>query len=247
MRMIRRRQPGLETGLILLALQVINFGIDNIPITTLLGVLAQSLLYAGVIKVKWNPEDVCISASRIIVNKKWRSLFLSNFEHGSDIHLYYNMVSFVIKGSSLEPIYGSLNFALLLGLFAVGCGSMYVCLGYALTKLTNNYFHYHVCAIGFSAILFALKVVLVCESEDRPTEVGGFRVPSKFSVWMELVLIHVLVPNSSLLGHLSGTLVGCVYCYTSIGDTIDDSLTKLSCQSINHANEFYDRRAIALF
>lgn len=242
MRPAQRRQPGLQYGLVLLASQAMNFGIDKIPPATLIGMAVQSLLYAGMIQVPWNPEDVCISASKILKRKDWRSFVVSNFEHGSDMHLYYNMVSFLLKGSYLEPMYGTANFALLVGLLSLGCSSMYVFLGYALTQITTDYAYYTSCAIGFSAVLFALKVIGVCEEHDRPTDVGGFRVPSKFAVWAELVLIHLLVPNSSFIGHLGGILVGCLYCYTFVGEIIDSKLSMITGRPIIHEDQFYRRR-----
>ena len=224
----QRRQPGLQYGLVLLASQAMNYGIDRIPPATLISMAVQSLLYAGLIRVPWNPEDVCISALKVLKHKDWRSIVLSNFEHGSDMHLYYNMVSFLLKGSYLEPMYGTVNFSILLGLLSIGCGLMYVGLGYALTQITEDYGYFTACAIGFSAVLFALKVIVVCEEHDRPYNVGGFHVPSKFAVWAELVLIHLLVPNASFVGHLGGILIGCLYCYTFLGEFIDGKIAMLT-------------------
>jgi rhomboid domain-containing protein 1 len=242
MRPMQRRQPGLQYGLILLASQALNFGIDKIPPATLVGIVAQSLLYAGIIKVPWNAEDVCISTLKILKKKDWRSFIVSNFEHGSDMHLYYNMVSFLLKGAYLEPMYGTVNFVILIAIISLGCSGMYVFLGYALTQIMEDYSYYTTCAIGFSAVLFTLKVIVVCEEQDRSHDVGGFRVPSKFAVWSELVLIHLLVPNSSFTGHLGGILVGCLYCYTFVGEIIDSKITTLTGQPIIHEERFYRRR-----
>ncbi|KAJ8667495.1 hypothetical protein QAD02_009158 [Eretmocerus hayati] len=246
-RPVQRRQPGLQYGLVLLASQVMNFGYDSIPPATLAAIVAQSVLYMGLIRVPWNAEDVCISASKVFKHKDWRSFILSNFEHGSDMHLYYNMVSFLLKGSFLENMYGTTNFAFLIGVISMGCSAMYVTIGYILTQITEDYAYYTSCAIGFSAVLFALKVIVVSEEQDRPHDVGGFRVPSKFAVWAELFLIHLLVPNSSFIGHLGGILVGCLYCYTFVGEIIDGKISKLTGQPIVHEEMFYRRRTFRIF
>ncbi|XP_014211687.1 rhomboid-related protein 4-like isoform X1 [Copidosoma floridanum] len=240
----QRRQPGLQYGLILLLSQVLNFGFDRIPPCTLMGIAAQSLLYTGVIRVPWNSEDMCISTLKVIKRRDWRSFIISNFEHGSDMHLYYNMISFLLKGSYLEPMYGTANFAALIGLLSVGCSAMYVLLGYVLTQVTEDYAYFTTCAIGFSAVLFALKVIVVCEEQDRPENVGGFRVPSKFAVWAELILIHLLVPNASFVGHLGGILVGCLYCYTFVGEIIDSKVAIFTGRPIIHEERFYRRRTL---
>ncbi|XP_011644975.1 rhomboid-related protein 4-like [Pogonomyrmex barbatus] len=238
----QRRQQGLEYGIFLLCMQALNFGIDKIPPATLIGVIGQTLLYTGLIQVPWNAEDVCISAVKIIKYKNWRSFFLSNFEHGSDMHLYYNMISFILKGFYLEPIYGTMNFILLLIILSTGCSAMYVFLGYILMQLTGDYGYFTTCAIGFSATLFALKVVALCEEHDRMHNINGFIVPSKLAVWLELILIHLLVPNSSFVGHLGGILVGCLYSYTFIGEKIDNLIYALTGIPIIHEEQFYRRR-----
>lgn len=220
--MRQRRQQGLQNGIFLLCMQALNFGLDKIPPATLIGIIAQTLLYMGLIRVSWNAEDVCISAIKIIKYKNWRSFFLSNFEHGSDMHLYYNMLSFILKGSYLEPIYGTMNFVLLLGVLSIGCSAMYVFLGYILMQLTGDYGYFTACAIGFSATLFALKVIALCEERDKLQNINGLIVPSKIAVWLELILIHLLVPNSSFIGHLGGILVGCLYSYSFVGERIDN-------------------------
>lgn len=190
----------------------------------------------------WNAEEVCISAVKVLKHKDWRSLFLSNFEHGSDMHLYYNMISFILKGSYLEPIYGTTNFVFLLIILSTGCSIMYVSLGYVLTQLTGDYGYLTACAIGFSAALFTLKVIALCEKDDRLQNVNGFQVPSKLAVWVELILIHLLVPNSSFIGHLGGILVGCLYSYTFVGEMIDNIIHAITGIPIIHEEQFYRRR-----
>lgn len=39
----------------------------------------------------------------------------------------------------------------------------------------------------------------------------GFRVHTRYATWLELVLIAIMVPNSSFLGHLCGILAGILY------------------------------------
>ncbi|XP_015591364.1 rhomboid-related protein 4 [Cephus cinctus] len=244
MRPYQRRQQAVDYGIYLLFMQAFNFGINKIPPATLIGVIGQALLYMGMIKVPWNAEEVCISSLKIFRDRDWRSFIVSNFEHGSDMHLYYNMISFIMKGSYLEPMYGTTNFALLVGILSLACSAMYVSLGYILMQITEDYAYYTACAIGFSAVLFALKVIQVCEESDRLQDVGGFTVPSKVSFWVELVLIHILVPNSSFTGHLGGILVGCLYCYTRIGEIVDNIIYTITGFPIVHEERFYRRRIL---
>ena len=158
------------------------------------------------------------------------------------MHLYYNMVSFILKGSYLEPMYGTLNFAILIGLLSAGCSAMYVGISYGLMQITGDWSYFTTCAIGFSAVLFALKVIGVCEERDRLHNVGGFSVPSKLAVWTELILIHLMVPNASFVGHLGGIIVGCIYCYTFVGTIVDNLIHGVTGTPIIHEEAFYRRR-----
>jgi rhomboid domain-containing protein 1 len=66
------------------------------------------------------------------------------------------------------------------------------------------------CAVGFSAVLFAFKVVL---NHDDPTysSVMGFTLPTKYMAWAELVLASAFNPQASFFGHLCGILAGVVH------------------------------------
>lgn len=241
-----RRQPGIQYGLIMLLSQAVNFGIDRIPPFTLGAMCLQSCLYMGLIKVPWNPEDMCISSLKIIKQRNWKAFWVSSFEHGSDMHLYYNMVSLLLKGSYLEPMYGTMNFGILVGFLSGACSAMYVALGWTLTQITEDYSYFTACAIGFSAVLFALKVIANAEESDRYRDVAGMRVPSKFAVWTELVLIHLMVPNSSFVGHLGGILVGWLYSYTFLGIFVDRLIQLINGTPIVHEERFYRRRRFGL-
>lgn len=66
------------------------------------------------------------------------------------------------------------------------------------------------CAVGFSAVLFAMKMVLNWDSPDF-TNVYGVLLPSRYAAWAELFLIQMFVPGTSFLGHLCGILAGLIY------------------------------------
>ena len=88
-------------------------------------------------------------------------LLIAPLEHVSDIHLYYNMVSLAWKGMKLEKHrrYGTIGFIGLVSFFAVLTGIMYTVLSYGAAELLDDMSYAQQCSIGFSGILFALKVV----------------------------------------------------------------------------------------
>jgi len=69
---------------------------------------------------------------------------------------------------------------------------------------------YSECSVGFSGVLFALKVVLGYNSPSH-TNVYGILVPSRYAAWVELLVIQMFVPGTSFLGHLCGVLAGVIY------------------------------------
>lgn len=79
-----------------------------------------------------------------------------------------------------------------------------------------------------SGVLFALKVITMKESEPRMVNVGGILVPSRYAAWVELIVIHLLVPNASFMGHLAGIIAGVIYTSTFVGTLIDEVIKSVT-------------------
>lgn len=58
----------------------------------------QILIYMKVLILPFAAKEFCISGANILFKKKYSLLMTSALEHGDDMHLYYNMTSFTIKG-----------------------------------------------------------------------------------------------------------------------------------------------------
>ncbi|EWM29995.1 rhomboid domain-containing protein 1 [Nannochloropsis gaditana] len=146
------------------------------------------------------------------MHDRWREaasrIFLSALVHGDDVHLYYNMLSLLYKGATLERALGSLPF-LRLVFFAWGVShTLILLLATFLHSLSFPSSSFYSCSVGFSAVLFALKYVSYARDPDSWTTVAGFRVPLGKASWVELVVTSFLTPNASFLGHLCGILAG---------------------------------------
>jgi hypothetical protein len=80
----------------------------------------------------------------------------------------------------------------------------------SLFRFTEYNFDFY-CSVGFSGILFALYY-LQCNfrnvSETTTQFFGLIPIKAKYSPLAYLILVQVLNPNSSLLGHLSGIFTG---------------------------------------
>ena len=86
-------------------------------------------------------------------------LLLSAFIHADDYHLYYNMLSLLYKGINLEREMGSPKFAQLVAFSLVTAHSLMVLLAWFLNAFCAYPATFNTCAVGFSAVLFALKYV----------------------------------------------------------------------------------------
>ncbi|XP_058489837.1 rhomboid-related protein 4 [Solea solea] len=205
---MRHRSRGSQMGLLLLASQVFQMGLDNIPPVTL-AVLALNVylfLFPAAPLLR-----TCVSVQQAYWFGDWRRLLLSPLHHADDWHLYFNMASFLWKGKKLERRLGGAWFLYVLSVFSLLTGVVYLVLEATLTTITQDNSYSMTCAVGFSGVLFALKVLNNHYHPEGVTYVMGVPVSSNYASWVELVLIHVTSPGTSFVGHLSGILVGLLY------------------------------------
>ncbi|EDQ89100.1 uncharacterized protein MONBRDRAFT_25699 [Monosiga brevicollis MX1] len=156
-----RRRGNDNLALLLLAGQVMQIGIENIPPATLflfglntvvhLDLLAPLGIYPPPIQAS------CLLPAAIVEGQAWLRLFWPVILHTSSYHLYYNMVSLLYKGRKLEPRLGTERMLMLTALFGVGGNMLHTGLAYLL-HLAGFYDSYVSCSVGFSGVLFALKL-----------------------------------------------------------------------------------------
>lgn len=126
-------------------------------------------------------------------------------------HLVYNMLSLLWKGIQLETSMGSVEFASMIAtLLGLSQGITLLLAKSLLVFFDYETAYYHQYAVGFSGVLFAMKVVLNAHSDDY-TYVHGMIIPARHAAWAELILIQLFVPGVSFLGHLGGILAGLLY------------------------------------
>ncbi|KAK8764201.1 hypothetical protein V5799_033190 [Amblyomma americanum] len=203
-----RRRLGDFWGVgLLLARMFFEVGPRSIPPVTAAATMLQVAIYCRLVPVTWrSPWEVCMSVSTVLWRRQWRRIVLGQLEHADSMHLYFNMISFVWKGIILEKEMGSRRFGRVLILFFFEVGAVDLLITSFVGSLLQDDYFYYVCSIGFSGVVFALKVLKNVQwYQERP-------FPG-WVVWLELLLIHIAVPGSSLLGHLAGVLVGFGYVY----------------------------------
>ncbi|KAG2444191.1 hypothetical protein HYH02_009129 [Chlamydomonas schloesseri] len=152
---------------------------------------------------------VCLQPREILERGDWKRLLLPAFLHVDEHHLFYNMGSLLWKGVQLEGRYGHWGFAALVAELLLLSHGATVLLAAALAELFPGYryLYWDTCAVGFSAVLFALKVVLNYNQPGN-SSILGLELPTKYLCWAELVLASYLTPQACFIGHLGGILAG---------------------------------------
>ena len=187
---------------------------------------------AGAERTKLEAPPRCCAA---LQNWEWGRLLWFPWLHADDVHLYYNMASLIWKGRVLEAKLKSRGFLFLVAELCVTSALLHLAAAVLLAQLGSTSFM-HECTVGFSGVLFGLKVLIARLPGPGYTDIAGVRLPTKvrpgmtrtggadsavkpnpperparnvqYAAWGELLLCFVLIPDSSLLGHLCGILAG---------------------------------------
>ncbi|KAF3824090.1 hypothetical protein GH733_008375 [Mirounga leonina] len=189
---MQRRSRGINTGLILLLSQIFHVGITNIPPVTLATLVLNIWFFLNPLKPLF---ESCLSVEKCYQQKDWQRLLLSPFHHADDWHLYFNMASMLWKGINLERRLGSRWFAYVIVTFSLLTGVVYLFLEFALAEFMDEPGFRRNCAVGFSGVLFALKVLNNHYCPGGFANILGFPVPNRFACWAELVAIHFISPG----------------------------------------------------
>jgi rhomboid domain-containing protein 1 len=160
-------------------------------------------------------------------------LFLSALIHADESHLYYNMMSLTWKGINLEIEMGSAAFLQLVVFSLVVSHCLVVVIAYLLYMYTDFTGTYHTCMVGFSAVLFSLKYVWN-QKGSGDSNIMGINFPSKYAAWLELVLISMIHPNVSFVGHLAGIFAGIIYVHGPALLKTDINIASRSTRSSNN-------------
>lgn len=161
---------------------------------------------------------VCLHPGAVLRGERWR-LILSSFVHSNDLHVLYNMTSFLYKGVTLESALGSEYFLALIVYLSITAHTLYVLIALGARHLGITSSLMNRCVVGFSGVIFGLKVVINSDQRyaDRAVRIFGISIPGGGAPWAELFLASALMPNVSFLGHLTGILAGLIYVYVPRG------------------------------
>lgn len=147
------RRRGQNFGVFMLFMQLMNFGFDRIPPVTLVAILGQVAIFLGIGDLdRWfgSWQDVCISTHYVVRQKQWARLILGTLLHADDMHLYFNMISLLWKGVTLEKRFKSQYFGFMLAVFTFLTSLTFVAINWFLMEFMRDRSYGLTCAVGFS-------------------------------------------------------------------------------------------------
>ena len=134
---------------------------------------------------------------------------ISNFCHESLIQLGLNMIGFYIYGTALENIYKE-QFIYVIYSLVLLPNLIYVLIAVLEILLFNSAYIYHTPQLGFSNILFALRILYYIETRQLP---NYFSTNIINLIWYDALETQIVFTNASLVGHISGIISGFLYNY----------------------------------
>lgn len=153
-------------------------------------------------------NSITMNPRTILYRHQYYRMLTSAFFHLSVMHIAMNSMSTLGIGSKLENRMGTLHFALTVLLGVIFTSTFYIFIAYA-GHLFGKDTMMNGSAAGFSGVLFQLSVLEAYQAMDTTRDVYGlFTVPTKAYPWALLVVLQIMIPHISFLGHLSGILVG---------------------------------------
>ena len=133
-----------------------EIGINRIPPVTLIFFGINMAIHFMATHIALG--DVCIRPLNVIEYGQYQRLFLHSFFHVDTWHLYYNMASLLWKGLKLERKIGSSRLLIFTLISSVMVSILYILVAVSLTWYNPYDSTYGSCAVGFSGVLFSLKV-----------------------------------------------------------------------------------------
>ncbi|KAF1742082.1 hypothetical protein MXB_1088 [Myxobolus squamalis] len=205
-----QRQRRGNTGAILLLIEIFNIGTQFIPPVTLFVTFVNLLMYMDIFNNLPGIDASCCSYHDIIQSKSYYRLFLCSITHADDWHLYYNMVSFIYKGTSLERRINGKRMSVMLILFCIISNILTIFTYHYLYLLLGIESYKYVCCVG-NTYFCDRKVVISSMSDTGRLSLYGISLNGLLVILGELFFIWLVASGSSFIGHLSGIIVGILY------------------------------------
>lgn len=157
---------------------------------------------------------VCLYPARIVSRFEIYRLVTFPYFHAGFIHILFNMIAWIYLGKEFERMMGTLGAAYsILVLFVPLSAILHCTAAFLLDALAGTRFRYE-CAIGISGVLFSILVFnLQMSGTTSVSFFGMINIPSRWYPWILALLLQLISSRLSLLGHLSGIVLGYALAY----------------------------------
>lgn len=192
----------------------VNAAIFYLPILKLFYQIPRQYIFMYKQALWWTAvRKACLIPSSVLYEKgNLYRIILSTLVHADNLHILYNLTSFLYKGTVLEVELGSLHVLILIVYLMLSTSCLYVLIAFtaAVTDIRPSMLHN--CCVGFSGVIFGLKVIVNSDDiyRQHSEDLFGFAFPNS-TPWLELCLASLAGPNVSFIGHLCGILAGMLY------------------------------------
>ncbi len=174
--------------------------------------LAVMVVCVGIFVIQnalsWDLQLFTMCPRLILYTHEYYRVFTSALFHANLMHIGMNMLSTTAISSTLENKMGTIRLFGTIWWAIILTSTVYLSITYFayLVFGYDAWMYQH--AVGFSGVIFHLSV-LESNLQPGPRSVFGFfSVPSSLYPWVLLVVLQVIMPNLSFLGHLAGILTG---------------------------------------
>lgn len=186
----------------------------SIPPATLAIIVTCCCVYACQVVLDLDLHHYTMNPRMIVHLNEYYRFITSCVFHGSLMHIGMNMMSIAAISSMLEKRMGTLQqtFTILWAMILTSFVYTVVALALHLFFGMDQLMYQH--SVGFSGVIFHCSVLECNMTPHRSRSVFGFlTVPAYLYPWVLLVVLQLIMPNLSLLGHLSGILTGTLQFY----------------------------------
>jgi hypothetical protein len=150
----------------------------------------------------------------VIYLHEYYRIITSTLFHGSLMHIGMNMMSTLAISTMLEKKLGTLRHVISTLWAILLTGVIYLVVAYVGYVLFNDVKLMYQHSIGFSGIIFHMSILECNLSPSQSRSIFGvFSVPSWLYPWALLIVLQMVVPGLSFLGHLAGILTGTLQFY----------------------------------
>jgi rhomboid domain-containing protein 1 len=207
--------------------------LGTIPATTKLLVAVCVVVHIFIFLTSFPLNNVAINGYLVLYQHEYYRIVSAAFVHGGIMHIAMNMSSLIQLGSTLEVKFGSLNFLLYSIWSVLLVGFVYVIISYVLSIALQDPTKLYESGVGYSGVLFSYAIIDSYHTTDTVRSVFGlFTVPAKIHPFILLILIQVILPNISFMGHVSGVLIGLL----TVAGSIQILLPSIECLHLLERN-----------